>query len=197
MRWLREYCHSSHRSQPCSASRPRRSLTGRSTGAPTAGHQARAAGTRYIVCGPGLASSRCRPVNSALGCTLNRVGGSSSCSLHLPRALLVCAWPYARYRAGARRAPQGRVGPLAQPFSALETAAQSSSQPAPAFSVVGGSPFSRHHGQHRAWPPTQVQPNRSFNRTANGRSPWPHGAYGSSCTARPRRPPAGGRLTLR
>jgi hypothetical protein len=42
-------------------------LTGRSTGAPTAGHQARAAGARYIVCGPGLASSRWRPVNSALG----------------------------------------------------------------------------------------------------------------------------------
>ena len=42
-------------------------LTGRSTGAPTAGHQARAAGTRYIVCGPGLASTRRRPVNSALG----------------------------------------------------------------------------------------------------------------------------------
>jgi hypothetical protein len=43
----------------------------------------------------------------------------------------------------------------------------------------------------------QVRPNRSFNRTANGRAPWPRGAFGSSCTARPRRPPAGGRLTLR
>ena len=42
-------------------------LTQRSTGAPTAGHQARAAGTRYILCGPGLASSRCRPVSSTLG----------------------------------------------------------------------------------------------------------------------------------
>jgi quinol monooxygenase YgiN len=44
-----------------------RCLTCRSTGAPTAGHQARSAGTRYIVCGPGLAPSRRRPVNSALG----------------------------------------------------------------------------------------------------------------------------------
>ena len=42
------------------------SLTGRSTGAPTAGHQARAAGTRYIVCGSGLASCRRRPVSSTL-----------------------------------------------------------------------------------------------------------------------------------
>jgi hypothetical protein len=42
-----------------------------------------------------------------------------------------------------------------------------------------------------------TRPNKSFNRTANGRSPWPRGAFGSSCTARPRRPPAVGRLTLR
>ena len=39
-------------------------LTLRSTGAPTAGHQARAGGTRYIFTGPGLASCRCRPVTS-------------------------------------------------------------------------------------------------------------------------------------
>jgi hypothetical protein len=44
-------------------------LTLRSTGAPTAGHQARAGGTRYIFAGPGLASCRCRPVNSTLGST--------------------------------------------------------------------------------------------------------------------------------
>ena len=39
-------------------------LTPRSTGAPTAGHQARAGGTRYIFTGPGLASCRWSPVNS-------------------------------------------------------------------------------------------------------------------------------------
>jgi hypothetical protein len=49
----------------------------------------------------------------------------------------------------------------------------------------------------RVCPYPSTRPNRSFNRTANGRSPWPRGAFGSSCTARPRRPPAGGRLTLR
>ena len=49
------------------SSHARRCLTYRSTGAPTAGHQARSAGTRYIVCGPGLASCRRRPVNSTLG----------------------------------------------------------------------------------------------------------------------------------
>ena len=39
-------------------------LTPRSKGAPTAGHQARAGGTRYIFTGPGLASCRRRPLTS-------------------------------------------------------------------------------------------------------------------------------------
>jgi hypothetical protein len=39
-------------------------LTPRSSGAPTAGHQARACGTPYIVTGPGLAPCRCRPLSS-------------------------------------------------------------------------------------------------------------------------------------
>ena len=42
---------------------PRR-LTPRSSGAPTAGHQARSGGTRYIFASPGLASCRCRPLSS-------------------------------------------------------------------------------------------------------------------------------------
>ncbi|CAD5373056.1 hypothetical protein RA210_U280031 [Rubrivivax sp. A210] len=39
-------------------------LTPRSSGAPTAGHQARAGGTLYIFTGPGLASCRWRPLSS-------------------------------------------------------------------------------------------------------------------------------------
>ena len=39
-------------------------LTPRSSGAPTAGHQARSGGTRYIFANPGLASYRCRPLSS-------------------------------------------------------------------------------------------------------------------------------------
>ena len=39
-------------------------LTPRSSGAPTAGHQARAGGTPYIFTGPGLASCRRRPLSS-------------------------------------------------------------------------------------------------------------------------------------
>ena len=41
-----------------------RRLTLRSSGAPTAGHQARAGGTPYIFTGPGLASCRRRPLSS-------------------------------------------------------------------------------------------------------------------------------------
>ena len=54
------YCHLhliSH--QPC-----KRGLTTRSSGAPTAGHQARSGGTRYIFASPGLASCRRRPLSS-------------------------------------------------------------------------------------------------------------------------------------
>ena len=45
------------------ASRGRR-LTTRSSGAPTAGHQARSGGTQYILARPGLASCRYRPLSS-------------------------------------------------------------------------------------------------------------------------------------
>ena len=47
-----------------SAVTARRCLTPRSSGAPTAGHQARSAGTVYIFCCPGLASCRRRPLSS-------------------------------------------------------------------------------------------------------------------------------------
>ena len=45
----------------------RSGLTPRSSGAPTAGHQARSGGTRYIFASPGLASCRRHPVNSNVG----------------------------------------------------------------------------------------------------------------------------------
>ena len=44
-------------------------LTRRSSGAPTAGHQARPGGTRYIFASPGLASCRRCPLSSTLGVT--------------------------------------------------------------------------------------------------------------------------------
>jgi hypothetical protein len=47
-----------------SGSYQERGLTPRSSGAPTAGHQARAGGTRYIFASPGLATCRRRPLSS-------------------------------------------------------------------------------------------------------------------------------------
>ena len=44
--------------------RPSRGLTHRSSGAPTAGRQARSGGTRYIIASPGLASCRWLPLSS-------------------------------------------------------------------------------------------------------------------------------------
>ena len=48
----------------CTATTAARRLTPRSSGAPTAGHQARAGGMRYIFTSPGLASCRRRPLSS-------------------------------------------------------------------------------------------------------------------------------------
>jgi hypothetical protein len=46
-------------------------------------------------------------------------------------------------------------------------------------------------------PAPRPQPNPLLNRSANGRSPWPRGASGSSCTSRPRRPAVVARLAPR
>ena len=48
----------------CTATTKARHLTPRSSGAPTASHQAQSGGTRYIFANPGLASCRRRPLSS-------------------------------------------------------------------------------------------------------------------------------------
>ena len=48
----------------CTLTTAARCLTPRSSGAPTAGHQAQSGGTRYIFASPGLASCRRRPLSS-------------------------------------------------------------------------------------------------------------------------------------
>ena len=75
-------CH-----QPC-----KRGLTTRSSGAPTAGHQARSGGTRYIFASPGLPSCRRRPLSSNVRprihehCCVGISGATpSSCSVRLTR----------------------------------------------------------------------------------------------------------------
>ena len=65
----------------CSA--VRRCLTPRSSGAPTAGHQARSGGTRYIFASPGLASCRWRPLSSNVS-PITRFMRAATCSSALP-----------------------------------------------------------------------------------------------------------------
>jgi hypothetical protein len=55
----------------------------------------------------------------------------------------------------------------------------------------------QHVGASPHAPAQRPQPNPSLNRSANGRSPWPRGASGSSCSSRPRRPAVVARLALR
>ena len=61
-RRLQSFC--SHSSNSSRSSCAQRRLTPRSSGAPTAGHQARPGGTRYIFTSPGLAPRRCRRLSS-------------------------------------------------------------------------------------------------------------------------------------
>ena len=82
---------------------PQRRLTPRSSGAPTAGHQARSGGTRYIFASPGLASHRwCRlnsnvrhhkrspPMTVAILLTSSRSAGNT-------RTLVDLAFPAGRF----------------------------------------------------------------------------------------------------
>jgi hypothetical protein len=172
------------------------------------------------------APSRRRPVNSALGrvsrssCVYSpsrhqqpsgassRLGKSSPRGIG-PRRLLETELKFAALR-GSRlwhtdarsgsqfhgRAASGRVGPLRQG----RAGGARNSTPAVIWRRRGtwvylAPPLRFNLGRAGLW--SSTRPNRSFNRTANGRSPWPRGAFGSSCTARPRRPSVVGRLTLR
>ena len=59
----------------CTSTTAARCLTPRSNGAPTAGHQARSGGTRYIFTSPRLASCRRRPLSSNVRQRRVRKGG--------------------------------------------------------------------------------------------------------------------------
>jgi hypothetical protein len=88
-----------------SARQAQRCLTPRSSGAPTAGHQARSGGTRYIFASPGLASCRWRPLSSnvrqhkrcpwrAKRCRILCLGFRTSTSTPLrPAAKTPKSWP--------------------------------------------------------------------------------------------------------
>jgi hypothetical protein len=185
----------------------------------------------------GLASSRCRPVNSALGCgrgtsldienTVPLAANPSSSSLPPPRGGMHAVAPRRSVagRPQSSRFPKGASRTRAAPASGLPSAtghrcssinyrclceplqtqcntkasaATRSKAANPAITAYGAR-FTPGQGTLCSLhaPAPRPQPNPSLNRSANGSSPWPRSASGSSCTARPRRPAVVARLAPR
>jgi hypothetical protein len=174
----------------------------------------------------GKASSRRRPVNSALGCALR------NCRVHLPShhqqpsgasALLgksIKARTIQELRRLARAvnaALRGRRsrfsdesfesqfrGRTACASSAPLRQGRASGAESRAPRFAGSDAFAASRWSSLMWFKLQcaghrpsAPPNLSLNRSANGKSPWPRGSSGSSSAARPRRPAVAARLALR
>jgi hypothetical protein len=160
----------------------------------------------------GKAATRRRPVNSALGITLNNVGANSNglrseqSGAH-PSGIRSTATPTARTSCS-------RVRQAAAVQSVGGSAA--TRQTAPDGTTAGGggewhrlqsfqrsclcslSRIGRRKGSTLcAFHLRPAMPNPALNRSANGKSPWPRGACGSSCASRPRRLAVVARLALR
>jgi hypothetical protein len=198
-------------------------LTPRSSGAPTAGRQARAGGTRYIFTSPALASCRWRPLSSNVRPqhepqTPHRASGNSARSVPVAEGLLkLDAWS-ARVRKRSCHAkqpsPQGRFAP---PCCAGQSARLAPpcrpdyrrTAPTAWKSKPKAKPQLRcRHRRFQAWlslvykqrmsvTSQEPRPNLSLNRSANGVPPGPRGSCGSSSASRPRRHTAVARLALR
>ncbi len=149
-------------------------LTPRSTGAPTAGHQARAGGTRYIFTGPGSAACRWRPVNSnvrpgmaPMWRSSTRLGFEASPSYASPRPEFSrCAsFTVARGKVRLRRCSHRAALP--------HTRTARHSMPGQAGGHGGPACFGyllrgrRPQGLSLAWP------NPSFKPSPNGKTPGP------------------------
>ena len=153
-------CH-----QPC-----KRGLTTRSSGAPTAGHQSRSGGTRYIFASPGLASCRCRPLSSnvrprrrdLLLSKMQLLGFASA--RHLPRLRPRAAWVLS---------PVWRQAALAIPQRFFFGIGSAQKQPAAPFVAHGVLLTPSSH----LLPTVQAWPNHSLKRSANGRPPGPVWRY--------------------
>ena len=174
----------------------------------------------------GKASSRRRPVNSALGSVSREVRVYSlrrhqqpsvaSASLgeppdprplkrRLPRqhATKAALRGYRRRHTESNpesqfhgRAAYGQAGSNIQRHA---RGAGMLSPRSPNLRAVAGSyrPAPLQFNRFRAFARRSTQPNLSFNRTANGASPWPRGSCGPSSASRPGRHTVVGQLTLR
>ena len=169
-----------------------RCLTPRSSGTPTAGHQARSGGTRYIFASPGLASCRRRPL-------------SSNVRPHVPATVQVVAQ---QTRPSAAPQPRDAVSPgdascprpmqrpsPSAPAAQLRRAAALFAAPrfarrSPCCVRRGGGYATAQAGSRdgvawvaRLWntgarrAPSRVRPNPSLKRSANGRPPGPAWRY--------------------
>ena len=158
---------------PC---RKTRRLTPRSTGAPTAGHQARAVGTRYIFASPGLASHRRCPVSSTLGLAPSRRGR------HMVMAPAVA---HKTSSFAAQRAVSNRFGKL-QP-NPMVLFFQFVKAPLPVHRPSGSALGGLGGGQRRkcgALPactavpaPRSARPNQSLNAERQQHAVWPARRY--------------------
>ena len=197
-----------------------RGLTPRSSGAPTAGHQARAGGTRYIFASPGLAPCRRRPLSSnvrrsARGHSMHspsypcraaapsrpwsslRPWQGQQAALALPPSLAVFG---ARVRAGSRPGQHGSAW-AARPPAGLSVRPCRSffacASPVRFWFMRAGSRLGSPGLAAGVVPSLTAPPNMSVNRTPHGKSPRPRGAVCLSSAARPGCLTAGRRLPLR
>ena len=159
--------------QPC-----KRGLTTRSSGAPTAGHQARSGGSRYILASPGLASCRWRPLSSNVRPRRRNLPLSK---MQLPCSASARHQPRLLPRGAGLLSPGWRQGALAIPHRSFSGICSALKQPAAPFVAHGVLlPPSSH------LPPTvQAWPNPSLKLSANGMSRWSYGAGASPHFAPP------------
>ena len=168
----------------CTLTTAARCLTPRSSGAPTAGHQAQSGGTRYIFASPGLASCRRRPLSSNVrqhkvpvsACRQTaRLPGLvfAHSSLNVRGSLPTLVGPYRTSSAGLQTLPSASACPRER--GPTVTAACHYRRPPPwlARERAKVTPAAlRLHRNHRG-----ALPNPSLKRSANGRPPGPVWRY--------------------
>ena len=182
------FCHVRHVSVRRSSSRTVQGLTPHSSGAPTAGHQARSGGTRYIFASPGLASCRCRPLNSNVRPRMSAMVATPAFSGNAPRAqrgssvFLACG-QHRGFGSGFNTLTrEHRIANQANAPSQEATSDHALRQP-----ICTSQTVLHLHRQSRlrSFLPRQARfrpalkqlrgarPNPSFKRSANGRPPGP------------------------
>jgi hypothetical protein len=172
------------------------------------------------------APRRRRPVSSTLGIALNIVGAiakdrkSEHAGAH-PSGMRSTAMPTARTSCSRERqqvtsAARDRSAPTEAAVVQSVGCSAATRQTAPDGTTAGGGGDSqRLRSFHRSCACSlsgigrrtgsafcavrlrPAMPNPALNRSANGKSPWPRGACGSSCSSRPRRLAVVARLGLR